>query len=77
MLKKILLESGFSPGILSVRRETSKSRKFGILNYERLADKCEPSLGNESLAEYPATAGCNEKNIHCPGGDLNHQPSDS
>ena len=40
---------------------TSKSRKFGILNFERSADKCEPSLGIESLAKYHATAGWNEK----------------
>ena len=55
--KKIKFQPGFSPGILSVRRKTSKSRKFGILNFERSADKCEPSLGNKKSCKIPCNCG--------------------
>ena len=48
-----MYNAGFSPGILSIRRKTSKSRKFGILKFERSADKCEPSLVNKKSCKIP------------------------
>ena len=55
---------GFSLGILRVWRKTSKSRKFGILNFECSADKCEPSLGNKKSCKIPCNCGVKWKNIH-------------
>ena len=55
------LGAGFSPGILSVRRKTSKSREFGILNFLVRRINASHLLVIKSLAKYHATARCDEK----------------
>ena len=69
-------DPGFSPGILSVRRKTSKSRKFGILNF--LVRRINAShLLEINTMQLQGVIKNHPRQKWCPEVDMNHQPSDS